>query len=154
MAHPVGPVEDAVPINQEGPPEIRLASVVLGTLPILERHHCDTQVQPLDLVLVLSQLRQMLAAGKSGEVPVEDHQQPVAPILLETMNGTGGVLQCKPDRRRPYVAAHPVLRNHRMARRHDRAVPRPLCSVFEYDAIAGDAVAARRPASRSMRRRV
>lgn len=106
MAHPVGCIQGTAPVNQQGPPETRLAHVLFGALPSLERHDYDAQIQPLDLVLVPPQLRQVLAAGQSGEVPVEDHQQPVVPILLETMNGTGGVLQRKRDGGRPDLAIH------------------------------------------------
>jgi hypothetical protein len=52
----------------------------------LERHDHHPEGQPLDLVFVLSQLRQVLAAGQSVQVPVEDHQQPATPILLESMD--------------------------------------------------------------------
>ena len=48
----------------------------------------------------------MLAAGQSQEVPVEHYQQPVAPVPLETVNGTGGVLQRKRDGGRPDLALH------------------------------------------------
>jgi hypothetical protein len=61
--------------------------------PSLERHDHHPEGQPLDLVLVPSQLRQVLAAGQSTQMPVEDHQQPVAPILLEPMDRAGGVLE-------------------------------------------------------------
>ena len=109
MAHPVGPIEGAAPVNQQGPPETVLAHVLFGALPSLERHDYDAQVQRLDLVLMPPQLRQVLAAGQSEEVPVEDHQQPVVPILLETINGTGGVLQRKRDGGRPDLAVHLTL---------------------------------------------
>jgi hypothetical protein len=107
--HPIGAVEDPPPVNQQGPSETRLARVLLGTLSGLERHDDDLEAQLLDLVLVPSQLRQVLSAGQSAEVAVEDHQQPAAAKLLETVNRTGCVRQRKRDRRRPDVAFHFVL---------------------------------------------
>jgi hypothetical protein len=107
--HPIGAIESTLPVNQQGPPQTRLAHGRFSTLPSLERDDQDPKVQPFDLVLVPSQLRQMLAAGQSQEVPVEDDQQPVAPVLLETMNGTGGVLQRKRDGGRPDLALHLTL---------------------------------------------
>jgi hypothetical protein len=98
--HPIGAVEDAPPVDQQGPRETRLAHVLLGTLAGLERHHDDLEAQPLDLALVPSQLRQVLTAGQSAEVAVEDHQEPAAAKLLETMRRAGGVLQRERDGRR------------------------------------------------------
>lgn len=108
MTHPVRIVLDTPPVDQ-GPPQTRFAHVLRGTFPSLERHHHDSQAQQLELVLMPSQLRQALAPRQSDEVPVEDHQQPVASILLETMNGTGGVLQRKRDSGRPDIAIHLTL---------------------------------------------
>jgi hypothetical protein len=107
--HPIGAIEDPPPVNQQGPSETRLAHVLLGTLSGLERHDDDLEAQPLDLVLVPSQLRQVLTAGQSAEVAVEDHQQPAAAKLLEAMNRTGGVLQRKRDGRQPDLAFHFTL---------------------------------------------
>ena len=89
--HPIGAIEDAPPVDQQGPPEPRLAHVRLGTLSSLERHDDDLDAQLLDLFLVPSQLRQVLTAGQSAEVAVEDHQQPAAAKLLDTMHRAGGV---------------------------------------------------------------
>lgn len=61
-------------------------------LPSLERHDYDAQVQPRELTLLPSQLRQVLPAGQSAEVPVEDHQKPVAPVLAKPMDGARSVL--------------------------------------------------------------
>ena len=97
--HPVGAIEDPLPINQQRPSKPRLAHVLFGTSPGLERHDDDLEAQPLDLVPVPSQLRQVLAAGQSPEVAMEDHQQPAAAKLSETMNRTRGVLQRKRDGR-------------------------------------------------------
>jgi hypothetical protein len=107
--HPIGAIEDPPPVNQQGPSETRLAHVLLGTLSGLERHNDDLEAQLLDLVLVPSQLRQVLTAGQSTEVAVEDHQQPAAAKLLDTMHRTGGVLQRKRDGRRPDLAFHFAL---------------------------------------------
>ncbi len=38
MTHPIGAVESTLPVHQQGPLEIRLAHVLLGTLPSLERY--------------------------------------------------------------------------------------------------------------------
>ena len=109
MSHPIGAIESTLPVNQQRPPQTRLAHVRFSTLPSLERDDQDPQAQPFDLFLVPPQLRQMLTAGQSHEVPVEHHQQPVAPVLLETMNGTGGVLQRKRNGGRPDLALHLTL---------------------------------------------
>jgi len=61
--------------------------------PRLECHDHHPEGQPLDLVFVLSQLRQVLAAGQSMQMPVENHQQPVTPILLESMDRALRILE-------------------------------------------------------------
>jgi hypothetical protein len=107
--HPIGAIEAPPPVNQQGPPETRLARVLLGTLSGLERHDDDLEAQLLDLFLVPSQLRQVLTAGQSAEVAVEDHQQPAAAKLLETMHRAGGVLERERDGRRSDLAFHFAL---------------------------------------------
>ena len=107
--HSIGAIEDAPPVDQQGPPETRLAHILLGTLSGLESHDDDLEAQPLDLVLVPSQLRQVLTAGQSAEVAVEDHQQPAAAKLLEPMHRAGGVLQRERDGRRSDQAFHFAL---------------------------------------------
>jgi len=102
-AHPVGAVEDTPPVDQQGPPETRLARVLFGPLPRLEGYDHDPQAQPFRFLFVPPQLRQVLPAGQSAEVSVEDHQEPVAPVVLEPMDGAHGVLQRKFDGRRSSV---------------------------------------------------
>jgi len=97
--HAIGAIEDPPLVDQQGPSEPRLAHVFVGARSGLERYDDDRETQPLDLVFVPSQLRQVLTAGQSAEVAVEDHQQPAAAILLETMHGPGSVLQRERDGR-------------------------------------------------------
>ena len=78
MPHPVGAIENTLPVNQQGPRETHLAHVRFGTLPSLERYDHDAQAQPRELVLLPSQLRQVLPTGQSAEVSVGDHQKLVA----------------------------------------------------------------------------
>ena len=47
----------------------------------------------LQFLLVLLQLQQVLAAGESGEVPMEHHQQPSPAIVLQPMQPAAGVAQ-------------------------------------------------------------
>ena len=112
MPHPIASVENTLPVNQQGPPQTRFAYVRFGMLPSFERDDQDPQAQPFDLFLVPSQLRQMLAAGQSEEVPVEHDQQPVATVLFEAMNGPGGVLKFKRNGGRPDLAHHINLGAH------------------------------------------
>ena len=109
VTHPVATIERTPPVNQQRPPEAHLAHVLLGPLPSLECHDHDAQVQPRELALPPSQLRQVLSAGQSAEVPVEDHQQPVAPVVAQPMDGARGILQLKFDGRRPGLGRHLTL---------------------------------------------
>jgi len=42
---------------------------------------------------MLSQLRQMLAAWQSPQMPVEHQQQPVSGVVLESMHVSAGIFQ-------------------------------------------------------------
>lgn len=97
--HAIGAVEDALPVNQQGPRETGLAHVVFGTLPSLERHDYDAETQVVELTLPLSQLRHVLPTGESAEMSMKDHQEPVAPVVLESMNEARSILQGKFDGR-------------------------------------------------------
>jgi len=111
-AHPIGTIEDPPLVNQQGPSKTRLAHVFFRTSRSLERHDDDLEPQLLDVVLVPSQLRQVLPAGQSAEVSVEDHQQPVAPVVAQPMDGARGVLQRKFDGRRSGLGRHLTLPCH------------------------------------------
>jgi len=108
-AHPIGTIEDPPLVNQQGPSKTRLAHVFFRTSRSLERHDDDLEPQLLDVVLVPSQLRQVLTAGQSPEMAMKDHQQPAAAKLLEPMNRTDSVLQRKRNGRQPDVALHFAL---------------------------------------------
>jgi hypothetical protein len=61
--HFIGAIENPPPVNEQGPPETRVAHVLLGALSGFEGHDDDLEPQLLDLILVPSQLRQVLTAG-------------------------------------------------------------------------------------------
>jgi hypothetical protein len=109
VTHPITAIEHAPPVNQQRPPEIRFAHVFFGMLQSLERHDDDAHIQPRELVLLPSQLRQVLPAGQSAEVSVEDHQKPVSAVLAEPMDDARGVLQRKCDGRRSGLGRHLTL---------------------------------------------
>ena len=116
MAHPIGAVEDTLRVDQHGPLETHLAHILLRTLTGLERHDDDAQAESREFALVPSQLRQMLPAGQSAEVSVEDQQKPPAPVVLQPMDSARGVLQRKVDRSRSDMG-HFVLAYRDAARR-------------------------------------
>lgn len=61
----------------------------------IEGDHAHFDI-PLDkLLLVLSQLRQMLSARQSSEMPVKDQQQPVAPIIVQPVRAPLGIIERK-----------------------------------------------------------
>ena len=55
----------------------------------------------LQLLFVLAQLRQVLAAGKSSEMPMKDHEEPMARIVFQPMNMPLDIGQL--EGYRPYV---------------------------------------------------
>ena len=61
----------------------------------IESDHAHFDI-PLDkLLMVLSQLRQMLSARQSPEMPVKNQQQPVAPVVFQPVRVPLRVMQRK-----------------------------------------------------------
>jgi hypothetical protein len=44
---------------------------------------------------MITQLRDVRAAGESAEVAVKDHQEPLPPVLLEQVGGPPAVAECE-----------------------------------------------------------
>jgi hypothetical protein len=61
------------------------------------------------LLIVLSQLRQMLLAWQSPEMPMKDQQQPMPPIVLQSMRLTLHVIQIERYSRFSYSVLHVIL---------------------------------------------
>ena len=61
--------------------------------------HLDAEC--FQLLFMLSQLRQVLAAGKSSEMPVKDHEKPMARVVFQPMNMPLNIGQL--EGYRPYV---------------------------------------------------
>lgn len=97
--HAVGVIEFLRFVPQDGPGKRRFAGIVLGDGGTLERDDDNGDVQRFQFAGVLLQLQQVFAAGESGQVPVEDHQQPAAGVIVEPVRPADGVVQIKVDGR-------------------------------------------------------
>ncbi len=100
--HPVRRVKIAWLIHQESPTQIGFTDVGLGEQSCFECHDDDFYPKRLNLVLVLSQLRQMLSARQSAEVTMEYQQQPTASVIRKAMKSSTGVRQLECDGRRSH----------------------------------------------------
>ncbi len=69
--------------------------VCLDEPPGLKRHYGDLYAETRQFVLLLSQLRQVLAAGQSGQMPMKHQQQPLSGVVFELMNAVADVRQTK-----------------------------------------------------------
>ncbi len=83
--HSVGSILSTRLVDQQGPMHVSFLHVGQGEWPGLEGYDQDFNAQRFDLILVLSQLRQMIAAWQSPEVTVKHQEQPVPSIILKPM---------------------------------------------------------------------
>lgn len=109
--HSVGSVQSTRLVDQEQPTHVGFLHVGQGDWPSLERDDHDLDVQGIDLLVVLSQLRKMLAARQSPQMPVKHQQQPVFGVVLKPMHRTIGIFQLKTDRLFANFAGH-ASRSH------------------------------------------
>lgn len=105
--HSVGSILSTRLVDQQGPMHVSFLHVGQGEWPGLEGCDQHLHAQRFDLILVLSQLRQMLPARQSAEVPVKYQEQPVSCIILKPMHQAIGICQLKVNRLLADLAAHP-----------------------------------------------
>ena len=74
LLHPIGRVKASRFIDQQRPLQAEIAGVGLGVWLTLKRHDGHLHAETFKILIVLAQLRQMLATRQSGEMTME-HQQ-------------------------------------------------------------------------------
>jgi hypothetical protein len=104
-AHAVSAVQLQRRVQQNRPLEARVPGIRLDEGSGFEGDDRHADAERGKLMFPLSQLRQMLAARQSGEVPMKDKQEPSAGIVVEPVNVAPGVRQLK---RRRWLAASRV----------------------------------------------
>ena len=98
VEHAVPSIERPRLVDENGPPKPRLVRVRAGLWATRERHHDDADIEFLKRPFVLLQLQQMPAARQSTQMPMEDQQQPVPPIVFEVMETAFRICQCEGHR--------------------------------------------------------
>ncbi len=84
--HPVGAVQPAGFVDQNRPVQPGVANVIFRERATLESHDSNPDAQSAQLTLFLPQLRQVLSARQSSQMPVEHQHQPVARKVLLTVH--------------------------------------------------------------------
>ena len=84
--HAVTAVQHPIPIDKNGPGDLRVRHVRARERCRFERDHADSYPEFLELLLVLLQLQQVPAAGESPKVPVKDQQEPVSAIVAKPVD--------------------------------------------------------------------
>jgi hypothetical protein len=93
VEHAVSPVQNSAFIDENRPAKTRVLDICARDRARLERHHNDMDVKARERRFLLLQLQQMPSARQSTEMPMEDEQQPVSLVILETMNTSLDVRQ-------------------------------------------------------------
>lgn len=84
--HAVGLVELLFGIQQHRPDQPGFLHVCQRHDVVVERNHFDSHIKCFEFGFLLSQLRQMLTAWRSSQVPMKNQQQPVPQIIRQPMN--------------------------------------------------------------------
>lgn len=95
--HAVGGVEFAVAVDEDGPSEVGLANVGSRGGIGLEGNDADVDAKSFDFIFVATQLRQVLAAGQSAEMPMKDEQEPAVSVVREGVSFSRGIEKLKVD---------------------------------------------------------
>lgn len=83
--HSISCIQGAGLVDKHRPRQTRLADVGLRRGPEFESDDNYVDSQSSELVLMLTQLRQVFAAGQSREMAVEHEQEPIARVLTESV---------------------------------------------------------------------
>jgi hypothetical protein len=98
VEHAVGPVQSSAFIDKNRPAKTGFLDVCARGRARLERHHDNMDVKVRERWFLLLQLQQMPSARQSTEMPMEDEEQPMSLAILETVNASIDVRQCKRGR--------------------------------------------------------
>lgn len=91
VQHPVSRIHLTRFIDQERPPELSVLHIAAGQETRLERYHHHAGFQRIELLFVLPQLPQVPPARQSTQMAVEDHQEPSASVVIETVGLPGSI---------------------------------------------------------------
>ena len=81
--HAVVPIRFAGSIDKKRPGQRSLFDITARKKAGFKCHHYDLYVPPVELLFVITQLRDVRPAGKSAEVAMEHQQQPASPEVFE-----------------------------------------------------------------------
>ena len=104
--HAVLPIERPRLVDENGPHDAGIVCVRASPRPALERDHDDADIEFLKRRFVMLQLQHMPTARQSSQVPMEDQQQPVPVVVIEVVETTLRIRQCKWHRRITNAYAH------------------------------------------------
>jgi hypothetical protein len=97
--HPIPAIQAPRVIDDDRPTNARFFGVGARRGAGLERHDYDSDVEVGEGRFVLLQLQQVPAARQSAQMAVKHQQQPVPPVVLETMDPAIGVRKREGDGR-------------------------------------------------------
>ena len=92
FVHPVAAIQNAAVVDEHGPADVGLLDVRGSEWRGFERHHHDAYRQIRKRLFVLLQLQQVPAARKSAQVAMEYEQEPLTPIVGESVYPSAGIL--------------------------------------------------------------
>ena len=84
-AHSIGRIKFAVAVEQQWPIKLCFCNIRLGHQIVVECHNLDVDVQLVQTLLLLPQLRHMISTRRSAQMSVEDQQQPVTIVGTQVM---------------------------------------------------------------------
>jgi hypothetical protein len=97
--HPVGPIEFTGLIHEQRPLESSFVDIRPLEKTGLKRDDYHRHAELVQIVLSLPQLRHMLTARQSPQMPVKHLQQPAATVILQPMYFSVGIPEFEADGR-------------------------------------------------------
>ncbi len=95
--HAVIAVGVTVFVNEERPGKGCFLHIAAGEIVGLEGDHHNPDIPPVKFPFMIAQLREVLPAGESAEMAMEDHQEPVPPVAFEVVAASFDVTEVERD---------------------------------------------------------
>ena len=102
--HRICRIQPALIVDQQRPLQPRLLNVALGHPIVVKGDNVDSQAKLFEFRIVMPQLRHVLAARKSAEVPVEYKKPPIPSGVRQLVLLAAAIQQFEIDSRTPYQA--------------------------------------------------
>jgi hypothetical protein len=130
--HAIFPVRFAGIIEKNRPGQQSIFNVTARKKAGLKCDHDDLYVPPAEFLLLITQLRDVRAAGESAEVAMKHHQQPTPPVVFEKVDFPAAVPKVERHGRFSRQITHGWLRGNGRTGNPVRRTGLPVSNLPRY----------------------